>query len=249
MDPSLEGKVAIVTGGSGGIGQAIATRLVREGAVVAVTYRTSEEKARAWVEEAKASGGKAIALPLDLRDPKASGSLVEEVRRRLGEIQFLVNNAGVRKDAAIFNQGEDDWREVVETNLEGPYRMVRAVIVPMLKRQSGVILNIASVSAVMGTAGQTNYAAAKAGLIGLTKSLAREVAPRQVRVNALALGLIDTGLTEGVDGRVKERIRSWTPLGRLGTAEEAASAAIFLLSDRSRYITGQVVPVDGGLSM
>lgn len=249
MDDSIAGKAAIVTGGTGGIGRAIATRLVREGALVAVTYHSAEEAARAWVEEMEASDGRAVALRLDLRDPSAPQAVFEEARERLGEIRFLVNNAGVRRDSAIFNQEEEDWRDVMDTHLEGTYRMTRAVIVPMMKARSGVILNIASVSAILGTAGQTNYSAAKAGVIGFTRALAREAGPRGVRVNALALGLIDAGMTRRLEEDAIEPIRSRIPLGRLGTAEEVASVALFFLSDRARYVSGQVLRVDGGLAM
>ncbi|MCZ6601448.1 MAG: 3-oxoacyl-ACP reductase FabG [Planctomycetota bacterium] len=249
MDTSISGRVALVTGGSRGIGRAIASRLLAEGASVAITYNTSEKAAKDWAEEANSSGRTAAAFQLDLRDPEAPGIVVKQVREQIGEIGILVNNAGVRRDGAIFNQDEEAWREVIQIHLEGAYRMTRSVIVAMLKIRSGVILNVVSVSALLGTAGQTNYAAAKAGLIGFTRSLARESAPRGVRCNAVALGLIDAGITRELSEKVKERILAEIPLGRLGSANEAASAALYLISDRSKYITGQVVPVDGGISM
>ena len=239
----------MVTGGGRGIGRAIADRLVREGSPVAVTYRTSGDDARAWAAAVERSGGKAAAIALDLRDPEGPRAAAEEARRSLGEIRLLVNNAGVRRDGALFRQEEEDWREGIETNLAVAYRMSRAVIVSMMKARAGSILNIASVSGLIGTSGQTNYSAAKAGLIGFTKALAREGATRGVRVNALALGLIDAGMTERLEEPVKEKIRGMIPLDRLGKAEEVASVAAFLLSKRAGYITGQVIPVDGGLSM
>jgi 3-oxoacyl-[acyl-carrier protein] reductase len=238
MDPSFEGKVALVTGGSRGIGRAIATGLARAGAKVAITYRSSR------VEPI----GEGLALPLDLTDPEGPPRVAEEVRERLGPVEILVNNAGVRRDGMIFTLDEAEWSEVIETHLLGAYRMTRAVIVSMMKARSGSILNIASVSGLLGTAGQTSYSAAKAGLMGFTKALAREAAPRGVRVNALALGLIDSGMTRDLPDRVRERILGETPLARLGTEPEVVGPALYLLSERASYVTGQVVRVDGGVA-
>lgn len=238
MDPSIEGKVALVTGASRGIGRAIAAGLAREGARVAITYRSAKVEAM----------GGGMALPLDLMDPDGPPAVAEKVRDELGPVEILVNNAGVRRDGMIFTLEEAEWSEVIETHLLGAYRMTRAVIVSMMKARAGAILNISSVSGILGTAGQTSYSAAKAGLVGFTKALAREAAPRGVRVNALALGLIDSGMTRDLPDRVRDRILAETPLGRLGTEPEVTAAALFLLSHRSSYVTGQVVRVDGGVA-
>ena len=237
---SLAGRLALVTGGSRGIGRAIAVELARAGAEVVVGYRTGAAEAE---QVAKEIGGRA--LQADLSVPEEAAGLVEAA----GDIDILVNNAGLTRDGLIARMSDEDWRTVIDTNLGGAFATCRAAARGMMKRRSGSIINLTSVVGLHGNPGQTNYAASKAGLIGLTKALARELATRGVRVNAIAPGYIETALTGVLPEAVREAILGNTPLGRLGTPEDVAGAVRFLCSDEASFITGEVLLVDGGLGM
>lgn len=237
---SLAGKRALVTGGSRGIGRAIAEELARAGAEVTIGYRLHADEALAVAEEI---GGRAVQA--DVSDPAQAARLVEEA----GDLDVLVNNAGITRDGLIARMPDDDWRAVIDTNLGGAFYTCRAAARGMMRRRSGAIVNLTSVVGLHGNPGQSNYAAAKAGLIGLTKALARELAPRGVRVNAIAPGYIETALTAVLPEAVREAILGSTPLGRLGRPEDVAGAVRFLCSDEASFITGEVLLVDGGLGM
>jgi len=237
---SLAGKNALVTGASRGIGRAIALELARAGASVVVGYRSGADEAQAVAEEA---GGRAVQA--DVSDPKSAASLVEEA----GELDVLVNNAGVTRDGLIARMGDADWRDVLETNLSSVFYTCRAVARPMMKKRAGAIVNISSVVGIHGNPGQTNYGASKAGMIGLTKSLARELGSRGVRANVIAPGYVHSRLTDEISGDMRTLMLQNTPLGRLGEPEDIAGAVRFLSSDAAAYITGEVLLVDGGLGM
>jgi 3-oxoacyl-[acyl-carrier protein] reductase len=237
---SLEGKTAVVTGGSRGIGRAIAVELARAGAAVVVGYRSGAEQAAAVAEEI---GGRAIEA--DVSDDDQARRLVAEA----GDVDILVNNAGITRDGLLMRMPDDDWRAVLDTNLGGVFHTCRAVSRGMLKRRSGSIVNVSSIVGVHGNPGQTNYAAAKAGIIGFTKSLARELGNRGVRANVVAPGYISTRLTEELPDELKELMLRNTPLGRFGSPEDVAGAVRFLSSDEAAFITGAVLLVDGGLGM
>jgi 3-oxoacyl-[acyl-carrier protein] reductase len=241
---SLDGKVALVTGGSRGIGAAIARELGQAGAHVAVNYRSSADAAKQVAEEI---GG--IAVEGDVADPAAASAVVEQVEDELGDLDCLVNNAGVTRDGLIARMSDEDWDAVVETNLRGTFNTCRAVSRKMLRRRVGSIVNLTSVVGIHGNPGQANYAASKAGIIGLTKALARELGGRGVRVNAVAPGYINTELTDVLPEEVKNAILGSTPLGRLGEPDDVACAVRFLCSDESAFVTGAVLLVDGGLGM
>jgi 3-oxoacyl-[acyl-carrier protein] reductase len=241
---SLEGKVVLVTGGSRGIGAAICRELGRAGARVAVNYRSNAEAAEAVAGEV---GG--IAVPGDVADPEQAKALVERVESELGDVDALVNNAGVTRDTLIVRMSDEDWDAVLDTNLRGTFHMCRAVARKMLRRRAGSIVNLTSVVGLHGNAGQVNYAASKAGIVGLTKSLAKELGNRGVRANAIAPGYIDTELTGVLPDDVRNLILGNTPLGRLGTPEDVAGAVRFLCSDEAGFVTGEVLLVDGGLGM
>jgi 3-oxoacyl-[acyl-carrier protein] reductase len=241
---SLDGKVALVTGGSRGIGAAVARELGGAGARVAVNYRSSADGAKQVADEI---GG--IAVEADVADPASAAALVEQVEEELGDLDCLVNNAGVTRDGLIARMSDEDWEAVVETNLRGTFNTCRAVSRKMLRRRSGSIVNLTSVVGIHGNPGQANYAASKAGIIGLTKALARELGTRGVRVNAVAPGYIDTELTGVLPEDVRNAILGSTPLGRLGEPEDVARAVRFLCSDESAFVTGAVLLVDGGLGM
>jgi 3-oxoacyl-[acyl-carrier protein] reductase len=245
----LSGKSAVVTGGSRGIGRAIVLRLARQGADVAFSYRGNEAAASATVGDVKALRRRGIAIQGDATDPAAADALVKATLDAFGKVDILVNNAGITRDDLIMRMSPDMFREVLETNLFGAFYATKAVTRPMLKARAGRIVNITSVSGQAGQMGQANYSSAKAGLIGLTKATARELASRGITCNAVAPGFVLTDLTEGLPDALKEEITARTPLGRFGTVEEVADAVAFLASDEARFITGHVLAVDGGLVM
>jgi 3-oxoacyl-[acyl-carrier protein] reductase len=241
---SLDGKVAVVTGGSRGIGAAISRELARAGARVAVNYRSGKEGAEAVAAEIDG-----VAVQADVADPGEALGLVERVESDLGDLDILVNNAGTTRDTLIARMSDDDWETVVETNLRGAFNTCRAVSRRMLRRRAGAIVNLSSVVGLRGNVGQANYVASKAGIIGLTKALARELGARGVRVNAVAPGYISTALTEVLSEEIRAAILGNTPLGRLGDPEDVAASVRFLCSDAAAFITGEVLLVDGGLGM
>jgi 3-oxoacyl-[acyl-carrier protein] reductase len=241
---SLEGKVALVTGGSRGIGAAICRELGRAGARVAVGYRSGKEGAE---EIAGEIGG--VAFQGNVADAGEAQALVEQVEAELGDIDALVNNAGVTRDTLIARMSDEDWEVVLDTNLRGAFNTCRSVSRKMLRRRAGAIVNMSSVVGLHGNPGQANYVASKAGIIGLTKALARELGSRGVRVNAVAPGYIDTALTQVLPAAARDAILANTPLGRLGRSEDVAGAVRFLCSDEASFVTGEVVLVDGGLGM
>jgi 3-oxoacyl-[acyl-carrier protein] reductase len=245
----LTDKSALVTGGSRGIGRAIALRLATQGADVAFSYKGNEVAARETAREIQGLGRRALAVQGDVSDIDAADTVVKAALDAFGKIDILVNNAGITRDDLIMRMSPEAWREVLETNLFGAFWMTKAVTRPMLKARSGRIINITSVSGQAGQTGQANYSAAKAGLIGLTKATARELASRSITVNAVAPGFVLTELTQELPDPLKEEITARTPLGRFGTTEEVANAVAFLASDEAAYITGQVLAVDGGLVM
>jgi 3-oxoacyl-[acyl-carrier protein] reductase len=233
-----------VTGGSRGIGAAITRELAQAGARVAVNYRAGKDAAEEIAEEV---GG--FAVQADVSDPEASKRLVEEVESQLGDLDILVNNAGITRDTLLARMSDEDWEQVLATNLDGPFHTCRAVVRKMLRRRAGAIVNLTSVVGLHGNPGQANYAASKAGVIGFTKALARELGNRGVRVNAVAPGYITTELTDVLSEEMRQLILANTPLGRLGRPEDVASAVRFLCSDDAAFVTGEVLLVDGGLGM
>ena len=242
----LEGQVALVTGGSRGIGRAVAAALADGGARVAVVAR---DGARAVEAAGALSGSGHQGFACDVADPTAANVVVQEVASALGDVSILINNAGITRDNILIRLKDEDWDEVLRVNLKGAFNMTRAVSRGMMKRRDGVILNVTSVVGIMGNAGQANYAASKAGLIGFTKSVARELASRNIRCNAIAPGFIDTDMTAKLDEKVIAGLNEKIPLGRLGEPADVAGVARFLAGPGARYITGQVLAVDGGMAM
>ncbi len=245
----LSGKVALVTGGARGIGKAIGLRLATQGADVAFIDVGRPEVGEGTKAEIEALGRRALYIPGDITDPEACEAAVKQVIAELGKVDILVNNAGITRDDLIMRMPLEDWEKVLKVNLFGAFYMTKAVLRPMLRARTGRIVNMSSVSGQAGQAGQANYSSSKAGLIGLTKATAREVASRGITVNAVAPGFIVTDLTKDLPETLTDQLKAQTPLGRFGTVDEIANAVAFLVSDEAGYITGQVLAVDGGLVM
>lgn len=243
---SLHGKVALVTGASQGIGRETALALVEGGAKVAVAAR-NEERLGALVEEIAGRGGVALAVKMDVADAEQVKAGFKMVLEKFGRLDILVNNAAITRDGLALRMKQDDWDAVIRTNLTGAHLCIQQALGTMMRARTGRIINIASVVAQMGNAGQANYVAAKAGLIGLTKALAMEIASRNVTVNAIAPGFIETPMTDVLSDKVKEELKTRIPLGRMGTGRDVAAAIVFLASDEAAYITGHVLDVNGGL--
>lgn len=245
----LDGKVVLITGASRGIGKSIAEECVNQGATVAFTYLSSEEKARALETELTANGGVAKGFKSDAGNFEQAQQLVDDVVAAFGTIDVLVNNAGITRDTLLMRMTEEQWDEVINTNLKSAFNLTKAVQRPMLKARKGSIINMSSVVGVSGNAGQANYAASKAGLIGFTKSVAQELGSRNIRCNAIAPGFIETEMTGALDQKVVEEWRASIPLKRGGSPKDVADATVFLASDMSAYITGQTLHVCGGMLM
>ena len=249
-EKQFTGKSAIVTGATRGIGKAIALELAKRGANVAFNYSKSADEAERLKAEIETLGVKCFAAQCDVANTEASAEFCKQVKEEFGTVDFLINNAGITRDTLILRMKEADWDAVVDTNLKGAWNFSKGVLRFMMKNETGgTILNISSISGVVGMQGQSNYSASKAGMIGLTKSLAKEVASRKITVNALALGLIETDMSGQLSDEYQAKLIEMIPLGRLGNVQEVAEIVCFLLSDAARYITGQVVQADGGLAM
>jgi 3-oxoacyl-[acyl-carrier protein] reductase len=244
----LNGKTAIVTGAGRGIGKAIALKLANEGANVVINYRSSMEAAMDLVKEIESIGSKAIAVKADISKFDEAQNLILKAKEVFGTIDILVNNAGITKDGVLMRMSEDDFGSVIDTNLKGVFNCIRHAVPLMMKQRSGKIINITSVVGLMGNAGQANYSAAKAGIIGLTKSTAKEIGSRGVTVNAIAPGFIDTDMTSVLSDKVKDTIKNGIVLKKLGKPENIADAVYFLASSMGDYITGQIISVDGGMA-
>jgi 3-oxoacyl-[acyl-carrier protein] reductase len=244
---NLIGKVALVTGGSRGIGRAISLKLAELGADVAVNYQGRADAAQEVVAQIEGMGRKAIAVQADVRHPDAAEAMIKKVVEELGGLHIIVNNAGITRDNLMMRMKESDWDDVIDINLKGAFNVIKAAQRPLMKGRYGRIINITSVSGIGGNAGQANYASAKAGMIGLTKSVAKELGSRGITCNAVAPGYVPTDLTADLPAELLEQAVKLTPLGRLGTAQDIANAVAFFADDASGFITGQVLSVDGGM--
>ncbi|NLM20764.1 MAG: 3-oxoacyl-[acyl-carrier-protein] reductase [Peptococcaceae bacterium] len=244
----LKDKTALVTGASRGIGRAIALALAKEGAAIVINYVSNRSLAEEVVREIEKTGGKALAIGADVSNFEEAGALVAKAKEVFGSVDILVNNAGVTKDGLIMRMTEEDFDRVLEVNLKGAFNCCRHVVPLMVKQRSGRIINITSIVGLVGNAGQANYAASKAGLVGLTKSLAKEIGSRGITVNAVAPGFIETDMTSGLTEKMKEAAKENIALKKLGTPADVANAVCFLASEKAAYITGQVISVDGGMS-
>ena len=246
---SLDGKVAVVTGGSRGIGKAICLQLAKLGAKIVVNYVSRPDAAEETVSAIKAAGGEAAAYQFNVADSAQVQSAFKQILADFDKIDILVNNAGITRDGLLMKMSESNWDDVLDTNLKGAFNCIKAVSRPMMKQRAGRIVSITSVIGFAGNAGQANYASAKAGIVGLTRSVARELASRNVTVNGVAPGYIDTDMTKDLPDEIKEKIKTEIPMNSLGTAEDVASAVTYLVSDEARYVTGQFIHVNGGMFM
>lgn len=245
----LKGKTALVTGGARGIGRAVSSALAEAGANVVIHYNASSAAAEALAAELTARGTDCRIVAGNVANPEAAKEAVAAAIDAFGSLDILVNNAGINKDGLLMRMSDEDWDSVMDVNLKGAFHFIRAASRPMLKKKAGSIINISSVIGVAGNAGQANYAASKAGLIGLTKSAAKEFGAKGVRVNAVAPGFIETDMTAGLNENLRDEYRKGIPLGRFGTPAEVADTVVFLASDRAKYVTGQIIHIDGGLFM
>lgn len=245
----LTGKIALVTGGGRGIGRAIALELAAQGAFVLINYNGSGDAAAKTAEMIFQAGGKAELYQCNIAEDAGSRAMIQEILEKHGKVDILVNNAGITRDGLLLKMSEEDFDQVLDVNLKGAFHMIKYLSRSFIRQRKGKIINISSVSGVLGNAGQANYCAAKAGLIGLTKSTARELASRGICVNAIAPGFIDTQMTRQLPERAREALLAGIPLGRMGSAQEVAKLAAFLADEASDYITGQVISIDGGMAM
>ena len=245
----LKGKCAVITGASRGIGKCIATKFAKEGANIVINYRNNEEEALKVKKELEGLGSQVLVVKADVSELEQAENLIKEAKKEFGRVDILVNNAGITKDNLIIRMKEEDFDSVIKTNLKGAFNCLKAVTPIMLKQKYGKIVNMASVVGVVGNPGQVNYCASKAGLIGMTKSLAKEIGSRNITVNAIAPGFIDTDMTKIFSDDQNKKILSQIPLNKFGNVEDIANVALFLGSENSNYITGQVIHVDGGMAM
>jgi 3-oxoacyl-[acyl-carrier protein] reductase len=245
----LENKVALVTGAGRGIGKQIAISLAAEGAMVIVNYNGSKDRAVETVQEIEQAGGKAVAYQCNVADDAACEAMIHDLIKTYEHVDILVNNAGITRDNLLMKMTEEDFDQVIDINLKGTFHTIRHLSRYFLKQRSGKIINISSVSGIMGNTGQANYSASKAGVIGLTKSVARELSSRGITVNAVAPGMVDTEMTDVLSENIKEQMLQQIPLRKMGTTKNIADLVVFLASDKADYITGQVIAVDGGMTM